>query len=132
MIRRAGQQILGRAVDQQPPVGDDHGARTDGLHLFEDMGGDDDRLVGRHFADQVADLVFLVGVEAVGRLVHDQNFRVVDHRLGQPDAALEPLRQGFDGLAEDFPQIDLVDDVVDAAAFFQPVEATHLGDETQV
>ena len=77
------------------------------------------------------DVVFLVGVEAVGRFVHDQDFRVVQHRLGQPDAALEPLRQGFDGLAEDFPQIDLVDDVVDAAAFFRPVEAAHLGDETQ-
>jgi hypothetical protein len=44
--------------------------------------------------------VFLVGIESVGRLVHDQDRRIVQDRLRQADAPLESLRQRVDGLIE--------------------------------
>ena len=50
--------------------------------------------------DQLADLVLLVGIEAVGRLVHDQHLGVVQDRLRQADAALEALGEGLDGAVE--------------------------------
>ena len=50
--------------------------------------------------DQLAHLVLLVGIEAVGRLVHDQHLRVVQDRLGDGDAPLEALRQRLDPLLQ--------------------------------
>ena len=53
-----------------------------------------------HRPDQPAHLVFLVRVEAVGRLVEDQHLRVVQDRLREADAALEALGQGLDRLVQ--------------------------------
>jgi len=77
-------------------------------------------------------LVFLIGIKAVGGFVHDQNFGVVQHRLGEPDAALESLRQGINGLAQDVADIDFFGDGLDTAANFGSVEATDFGDEAKI
>ena len=54
--------------------------------------------------DQLAHLVLLVGIEAVGRLVHDQHLRIVQDRLREADAALEAFGEGLDGLVEHGPE----------------------------
>ena len=59
-----------------------------------------DRLVRRERVDERAHLVFLVGIETVGRLVEDQHRRIVQQRLGQTDAALEALGEGLDRLLQ--------------------------------
>ena len=51
-------------------------------------------------ADQLADLVLLIRIEAVGRLVEDQHLGVVQDRLREPDAPPVALRQRVDGLLE--------------------------------
>ena len=51
-------------------------------------------------ADEVAHLVLLVRVEAVGRLVHDQHFRVVDQRLREAGAVPVALRERVDRLVQ--------------------------------
>ena len=45
-------------------------------------------------------MVLLVGVEAVGGLVHDEHGGIVQDGLGQADAALVALGQRLDALAE--------------------------------
>ena len=56
-------------------MSDDDRPAAHRLDLFEQMGRDDDRLVRPHLVDDLAHLVFLVGVEPVGRLVEDQHLR---------------------------------------------------------
>ena len=60
-------------------------------------------------ADQLADLADLVGVEAVGRLVEDQQFRVVDQGVGQADPLAVALREGLDHprRTESRPQVSI-------------------------
>ena len=103
-----GRRLL---VGDDPAVGDDDGPRADGIHLLQDVGGDDDHLVGRHGLDQLAHLVLLVRVEAVGGLVQDQHRRVVQDGLGQADAAAKALGQRLDGLLQDAAELQPLDHV---------------------
>ena len=65
-------------------------------------------------ADQLAHLVLLVGVEAVGGLVEDQHFRVVENRLGEADAALEAFGKCLDGLIDHRTQAHELDCTIHA------------------
>ncbi len=80
---------------------DDDRAVADGFDFLEQMRRDHDDLRLRHAPDQLADLVLLIRIEAVGRLVEDQDLGVVQDRLREPDAAPIALRQRVDGLVED-------------------------------
>ncbi|KAF0117579.1 MAG: Uncharacterized protein FD149_1082 [Rhodospirillaceae bacterium] len=127
----ACQQLLGGAIGHEAPPGDDDGPAADRLHLFENMGGNDDGLVRRHVADQAAHVMFLVGIKAVGRLVENQYVRVVQQGLGQTHPSFEALGQGVDGLGEDIPQGHPLHHRGDSPRLFRPRIATHLGDEGQ-
>ena len=48
--------------------------------------------------DELAHVVLLVRVQAVGRLVEEQHGRVVHERLGEPHAAAVALGERADGL----------------------------------
>ena len=67
-------------------------------------------------ADQFADLADLVGIEAVGRLVEDQQFGIVDEGVGQSDALAVAFRERLDHLAADRFEAAGVDHVADPAA----------------
>ena len=101
VIVHALHQVVGRAICYDHALVDDDGARAHRLDLFENVSRNDDRLVGGHVGDELADVMLLIGVEAVGRLVHDQNRRVVQDRLREADAALVALRQRVDHLLDD-------------------------------
>ncbi|MCY1437419.1 hypothetical protein D9M71_535790 [compost metagenome] len=73
--------------------------------------------------------MLLVRVEAVGGLVEDQHFRIMDDRLGQADAALEALGQGVDGLLADALQLQLRHHPLDPLALLRATEAADAGDE---
>ena len=63
---------LGRcAISYDSALRDDYGTTTDRGNLFEDMGRDDDDLVARKIFNELANMVFLIWVEAVGRFVQD-------------------------------------------------------------
>ena len=113
------------------PLGDDDRARAHGVHFLEDMRRHDDGLVLRHRIDQAAHFVFLVRIEAVGRLVENQHGRIVHDRLGQTDAALEALRQGIDRLFEHAVQMQAFDHIVDALRAARAGQAAHVGDESE-
>ena len=111
---------------------DDDDPVADGLRLLEDVGGEDDGLFGGHVLDEVAHLVLLVGVEAVGRLVEDQHRRIVEQRLGEADALLVALGKGLDRLPAHGPEVGEVHDALDVRLFFgRRPEAPDLGDEVQ-
>src|SRR6185312_15491991 len=82
-----------RAVGDQLAVGDDDDARAGRLHLAEDVGGEDDRLLLPDRLDDGADLGDLVGVEARGRLVEDKHLELVHDRLRQAHALAKALGQ---------------------------------------
>src|SRR6187402_2450993 len=110
---RARLEAGGRVVGDEFALRDDDGARAHRVHFFEDVCGDDDGLLLRDFTDERADLVLLQRVEAVGGLVEDQDLRVMDDGLRQPDAALETLRERFDGLRDDGFELEPADDVIE-------------------
>ncbi len=101
VVARARFERARRLVGDDAAVGDDDGAGAHLVHLLQDVGRHDDQLVLAELVDQAAHFVFLIRVEAVGRLVQDQHLRIVDQRLREADAAPESLGQGFDDLVDD-------------------------------
>jgi hypothetical protein len=77
---------------RRPSVGDDAAlvddehAVTGRLHLREDVGREDDRAALAQLTDQGADLGDLVGVEARGGLIEDEQVGLMEDRLGEADA----------------------------------------------
>ena len=65
--------------------------------------------------EQVADLPDALGVEAVRRLVEDQQARSPDQRRGQAEPLPHAERVGPDRAAVDAAQTDPVEGVVDAS-----------------
>ena len=128
---RTGLQLLRRAIGHDSTRCDDDGAGAHGADFFEDVGGDDDDAVTGEVADELANVVFLVGVEAVGGFVENQHFGVMNDRLGQADAALESFGERVDGLVTDLRQFDFADHLGDTLLLLLPGEAPHLGDEVE-
>ena len=93
-------QLLGRAVGDDPAAVDDDRARAGGVDFLEDVGRKDDRLLLPELADQVAHLVLLVRIEAVGGLVHDQHLGIVDQRLREAGAVPVALGKRVDRLVQ--------------------------------
>ena len=112
-FRRARLQLLRRAVGDDLAAVDDDDARAGRLDLLQDVGREDDRLVLAHALDEVAHLVLLVGIEAVGRLVHDQHVRIVDQRLREAGAVLVALGERVDALVEHVLEEAQLDRAVD-------------------
>ena len=79
----------------------------DVLHFGQDVGAEDDGVVAGEAVDQLADFDDLLGIEAGGGLVEDQDVGVVDDRLGEADALAVALGELAD---------QLVADVADGAA----------------
>ena len=65
-------------------------------------------------------MVLLIGVEAVGRLVEDQDLGIVQQRDREADPALEALRERLDRLPEHALQLEQIDHGVDARRLVAP------------
>src|SRR5574341_50026 len=111
--RRKRSQLVRRAVGDDLAAVDDDRARARRVDLLEDVGRKHDRLVRAELADEVSHLVLLVGVQAVGRLVHDEHIGVVDERLGEAGAVLVALGKRVDRLAQHRLQKAGPDDAAD-------------------
>ncbi|VTM08014.1 Uncharacterised protein [Pseudomonas aeruginosa] len=131
VVARAAGQLQRRAVRQQAPAADHQGAAAERRDLLEDMGGDDHDAIPRQPADQLADLVLLVRIEAVGGLVENQRGRLVEDRLGQADAPAEALGQGLDGLPAHLAQLQQAEHPSDPLALAGTTVAADLGDEIE-
>ncbi len=75
--------------------------------------------------------MFLVRIEAVRRLVHDEDGRIVQDRLRQADAPLEALGECVDGLVEHSVEFGLGNGRLDARLHVGAFIAAHFGDEAE-
>lgn len=96
-------------------------ARLHERDFLEDVRGNHHDLAFREVLHQLPDLVLLIQVEAVGGLVEQEQLGIVEDRLGQRDAALEALGQGFDDAPALIPQLHAVHGAVDAPTFSRPL-----------
>jgi hypothetical protein len=101
------------------------------IHLLEDVGGEKDRLGLAHAADEVADLVFLIRIEAVGGLVEDEHLGIVDDRLRETGAVAIPFREGVDALVADRFEEGGLDRPVDRGLDFRGRNTAHLRGEPE-
>ena len=118
--RRGAQQPAG--ID-----GDEEVAHP--LDLAEQVAGDDDGdpELGPGPPDEREHLVAAGRIEAVGRLVEQQQARVVDERLGQLDPLLHPGRVAADGAVALLVQPDVTEDLGGPFARGRARQAGHPG-----
>lgn len=114
------------------PAIDDDDAVASHLHFRQDVGGNEDGVGLAEVADEFADLADLVGIEAIGGLVENEQLGIVDEGIRQADALAEAFGEGFDHFAADVAKAAGIDHVGHAAAAIIVVEALELGAEFQV
>ena len=106
--------LLDAAGRQQLAPLDDADRRAEVGELREDVAGDQDRLA--HPPQLVQQRLHLEpgpGVEARGRLVEDQDRRVVDQRLGQAEPLLHPLGEAVDVVVALVGQVEQLEHLAD-------------------
>src|SRR5262249_53270344 len=83
-------KAVGEVVDRVPrdelSLADDDDLLARLLDFGKDVGAENNGVVARELAKQLADFDDLLRVEAAGRLVEDEDVGVVDDRLGESDA----------------------------------------------
>ncbi len=131
VMARAFGELCGGPIRQNAAMCDDDRPAAHRLDLFEQMGRNDDRLLGTHCSDDPSHLILLVRVETVGRLVEDQHLGIVQQRLRHPDPAFEALRQCLDRLMQHPGDPDHLDDAADAILCLGTGKATDMGDEVE-
>ena len=105
-------QILERTFMDQPAFAEDGHAVAHLLDLTEQVGIEQDRhpALRSQAEDEVAKPLDAFRVEAIGRLVEQQDFRFRQQRLGQGEALAHPVGVGADLRADALGQADAVDD----------------------
>ena len=101
-LAAAGDQIAHRAFAEDASLVDDGHAVAGQLDLGEQMRRDEDAHLAfaGEAAQQLADLADAGGVEAVGRLVEDEQLRIAEQRLGDAEALAHAEGVGSDALIE--------------------------------
>ena len=91
------------------------------------MCGKDNRLLLAHAADDIAHLMLLVWVQAVGRLVQDQNIRVMDDRLRETSAVPIAFGKSIDALVQHRFQEAHLHGAIDGFLFLVAAQAAQFG-----
>ena len=111
------EDVLHRAGRQDPALLDH---RHDVAHLGQlgqDVGAEEDRLaVGGQLADQRAELDARARIEVGGRLVEDEQLRIVNDGAAERDALLEALGEALDVAVPEIADAHELDDVRDRLA----------------
>jgi hypothetical protein len=124
--------VVDRPVGNDPALAHDDRARAGLFHLGQVVSGKEDRPVLADLLDVLQNLGFFVGIEVTGRLVEDQDRRVVDQGLAQTDALPIAVGQGPDVLAERLRQTADFDHLLEAALEGALLQAADLRGESQV
>ena len=94
-----GGELFRSAIGDDDATIDDDGAGAGSGDFFKNVGREEDGFFLPEILDELADFKFLVGVEAVGRFVEDEDFGIVEKGLGEAGAVAISLGKGADGLA---------------------------------
>ena len=130
-IARARGQSAGRALGNNLPAIDNHCRAANRIDFFENMGGNNNRLIARHIGNGAPHLKFLIGVKPVCRLIHHQHIRVMDNGLRQTDAAAIAFRQCINRLVQHAVQFGHLNGARFSGARRRFIEAANLRDELQ-
>ena len=84
-------------------------ARAEVGDVLDDVGREDDDDVLADLGEQVEEAVALLGIEAGGRLVDDDQLGIADQRLGDAEALAHAAGEAGQRLLAHVPQIDLVE-----------------------
>ena len=118
-----GGQPVDAVLGDDPALMDDDHALAHHAHLGQDVAGQENGAVLAQLPDQLARLRHLDRVDADGRLIENQHFRIVDDRLRQSDALPKTLGQFGQKDVVVLLERTLLDHVVDAAAHRVPFHA---------
>ena len=89
-----GDQLARRADRDHAALVDDQQARAKAFCFLHEVGGEDERLaLGAQAPQALPDQVPCLRVEAGGRLVHEDDVRVVDQRARERETALHAARE---------------------------------------
>ena len=102
------------------------------FYLLQNMGGDNDGLLSGHLANERSHLELLVGVEAVRRLVQNQNVGIMYQRLGQTDTPFVALRQRVDRLIKHAFQVGELHRARNGRSAGRTRQAADIGDESEI
>ena len=72
-------QLFDAAIAKQAPLVDDQYAIGNGFDVADDVGAKENRSARAERAQGVAESQYLQGIEAVGRLIEEQDRRIVHH-----------------------------------------------------
>ncbi len=111
---------------------DDDDAVAHQLDLTQDVCRKQDRVRQPELLDQVAHAPDLVRVEAVGRLVEDQQLGLMHEGIGEADALPVALREVADDLLAHLVQAAHLHHLADVLAQFTPREPLQRGPEIQI
>ena len=106
-------EVGGLAFELHPAVGEHRHARAEVGDVVDDVGREDDDDIVADRGEQVEEAVALLGVEAGGRLVDDDQLRVADQRLGDPEALPHTAGEAGDRLVADGPEVGLLEQGLD-------------------
>ena len=113
--RDAGRQLGERRLGDEPAVVDDHDPVDRLLHLGEHVAGDEHAAAARREgAQEVAQPAHPLGVEAVRRLVEDEQLRLAEQRRREPEALPHPERVALHAPARCAVELDEPKHLVDA------------------
>ena len=126
-----GLEFGGSAVGDNFSLVDDDRAGAGGFHFFENVGREQDCFFFPELLDEFADLVLLVGVEAVGGLVEDEDFGVVNERLRETGAVAVTFGKSVDCLLGDGLQEAGLDHFLDRFLLSLAGETAHFGNPLQ-
>src|SRR5262249_4634791 len=80
-----------RVVGHQLALIDDQHSTASALHLAQNVSAEDDGLLPPELLEQVANLGDLVGIQAAGGLVENEQIRVVENGRANPTRCRKPF-----------------------------------------
>lgn len=125
-------QVPRRIGHQNAPVIHDDDPVAGHFRLGQDMGGNQHRMGAAQPLDELADHANLVRVQPDGRLVQDDQLRLMDQGIRQPHPLPEPLGELPDHPPAHFGQPALFHDHIHARARMFAAQAFQPGPELQV
>ncbi len=95
------------------------------------MGGKNNGLFPAHLPDELADFMFLIRIQPVGRFIENQHLRIMNDGLRETGAMPVSLGEGVHVLMQDGFEETEVDDPVDGGLPGIPAQAANLGGKIQ-
>ncbi len=124
--------LRGGALRGNPASVEDEHPVTDGLHLLQNVGGEDHRFRRSELAHEPANLEDLVRIQSAGRLVEDENIGVVDDGLREAGALPIAFGEVIDRPIGHLLEAALLNRPVDVLGTLAGGDTAGLRDELQV